>query len=333
LDKKVTYKNFQNDIVLLRVVTTFSLVIYHSFAMFSGAWELPSKYIGSADVNAYKWIARFSFSILLESFTFISGYLFAYKNTRCIEFVKLIKNKVIRLIIPCLIFSCIYDVLFKKSQQFSVLAFYNIFCGVGHLWYLPMLFWCFVMGYYLFKLNPCIALVISLFLKFAGYFVTLPVRLDSAFNFLFFFAFGYYFSIYKIKIINIFCKKYFVALFFLIYITMFLTSCYLRDASIKIYLLYIFNIIYRCSGITSVYLLFNMLKKTDLPNMLYIIDKYSFGIYIFHQIILDYTYYHSIVPDKLSIVYLPFFGIIITGIVSFSATWLVKRTKIGAIIL
>ena len=64
-------KKVLEDVVFIRIVLILLLVLYHSFAIFNGAWEKPS---GVPDISAYWWVASFSYSCLLETFVFISGY-------------------------------------------------------------------------------------------------------------------------------------------------------------------------------------------------------------------------------------------------------------------
>lgn len=48
-----------NDVVILRLLLIVLLVVYHSFCIFSGAWEVPDNY---PQIPAYGWIAKASYS-------------------------------------------------------------------------------------------------------------------------------------------------------------------------------------------------------------------------------------------------------------------------------
>ena len=79
---------------------------------------------------------------MLESFVFISGYLVGYQ-----VLIKkrelIIMNKVTRLLVPSILFSLIYWLIFNYNGIVSETFFYDLVNGVGHMWFLPMLFWCF----------------------------------------------------------------------------------------------------------------------------------------------------------------------------------------------
>jgi fucose 4-O-acetylase-like acetyltransferase len=139
-------KSLLQDVVLLRVIVIFLLVIYHAFIIYSHGWKEPVVF---QENSVYWWMAKFSYSFMLETFVFISGYLLAYQaiNGKLQEvFWHFTKKKASRLVLPCLIFSIIYFLMFR-DYSLSV-VYKDIYNGsVGHLWFLPMLFWCYLMGY------------------------------------------------------------------------------------------------------------------------------------------------------------------------------------------
>ena len=133
------------EISFMRPILLVLLVSYHAFAPYCGAWSLP---VGVDTNFIYKWLALFSRAFRLEAFVFVSGYIFAMQVIQKNKFqsvIELAKSKFLRLIIPCWIFGSIYWLLFKTTSPL------NIFAGIGHLWYLPCLFWCFIFSYVLFK--------------------------------------------------------------------------------------------------------------------------------------------------------------------------------------
>ena len=66
-----------DDIVILRFIVILWLIIYHSTAFFVGAWKVPFVYEFGEATYIYVWVARGAYAIMLEMFTFISGFLFA----------------------------------------------------------------------------------------------------------------------------------------------------------------------------------------------------------------------------------------------------------------
>ena len=85
---------------------------------------------------------------MLETFVFISGYIYSFQFfelKKNISFTKLVKKKSKRLLLPYFIFGIIYVLLFESYEE----SLYVNICirflnGIGHLWFLPMLFWCFI---------------------------------------------------------------------------------------------------------------------------------------------------------------------------------------------
>lgn len=181
-----------NEIVLIRLILILLLVLYHSFIIYKGGWRQP---IGYDNVCVYSWIAKFTYSFFLETFVAVSGYIFSYqiftrkKNQKLGSFII---NKIKRLLIPCWLFSILYYVLFLASNQYQGIdVVYKILSGTGHLWFLPMLFWCFLLGWFLVrwevstKWKICSLLMLSLLSI-----IPLPLRLNSALSYLMFFYIG-----------------------------------------------------------------------------------------------------------------------------------------------
>ena len=173
------------EISFMRPILLVLLVSYHAFAPYCGAWQMPE---GVESNIFYKWLGLFSRAFRLEAFVFVSGYIFALqiiKKNKFGSFIDLVKSKFIRLIIPCWVFGLFYWFLFRTTEITHVLT------GVGHLWYLPTLFWCFFVGYLLYKrtyspIRVWICLLILLMVSF----VPLPFQLGRAMYYIFFFYMG-----------------------------------------------------------------------------------------------------------------------------------------------
>ena len=135
-----------DEISLLRPITIGLLVVMHAFTMYAGNWSLPE---GIHPVRAYFWVQKLSFGCMLEMFVFISGYIFGfqlYGQKRDFKFWPLVFNKLKRLILPSSLFSFLYIVCFTNilvQHQWGALV-YGTLAGYAHMWFLPMLFWCFI---------------------------------------------------------------------------------------------------------------------------------------------------------------------------------------------
>ena len=94
---------------------------------------------------------------MLETFVFISGYLFGFQVQKngigIICFKNTILKKAKRLLLPCFFFGVIYYTVFYDLSKPVYEISYSIMCGTGHLWFLPMLFWCFTEIYLIERLK------------------------------------------------------------------------------------------------------------------------------------------------------------------------------------
>lgn len=103
-----------NDVMIMRPIVIFLLIVTHSFTMYTGgSWSLPE---GINEVYAYGEIAHIAFSFMLETFVFISGYLFAMQQQRQQKpFTFFLLKKLQRLVVPGIIFSTAYIACFDSE--------------------------------------------------------------------------------------------------------------------------------------------------------------------------------------------------------------------------
>lgn len=178
------------DVVIMRIGLIFLLLGTHSFAPYSGSWEaLPDMVNGSL----YNHISPFTHFISMPALIFISGYLFGHTwhRTKQQTFHNFIIKKVKRLIIPSIVFSIFYYYLFYDKDMSAVQIGYTIINGCGHLWFLPMLFWCFLFTFLLNKFNfPARTTIAILILIAIAPIPTLPLRLSSTCSYLIYFYLG-----------------------------------------------------------------------------------------------------------------------------------------------
>lgn len=182
------------DVSIIRPILIILLVFYHAFAIYSGAWA-PIDYF--PEVPVYWWLDKLSYACMLESFVFVSGYVFGYqvrtKGEEKLNAKKLFLAKFKRLIIPCALFSLLYILLFGDISQPLGQTLYGLINGVGHMWFLPMLFWCFV-GVWVFeklRLNT-IFVFILLILSSIFWVFSLPLQIGKTIYYMLFFYTGYW---------------------------------------------------------------------------------------------------------------------------------------------
>lgn len=334
-----------DEVNIIRPAIIVMLVVMHSFTIYAGGWHLP---VGIEYINAYAWIQRIAYSFMLEMFVFISGYIFAYQIyylKRPFSFKGLIHIKFNRLIIPSISFSLLYALFFYK-KEFHVGEFlYDIVCGLGHLWFLPMLFWCFVFTFLFFNwaltdlLKLCILLVISVFS-----FIPLPLGMAKSLYFLFFFYWAFYFWKHRLYVEKHFTNLKFVILVFFIFILMFVPLVLLREYLLaefsiahnsfdKIFWMSLANlcrIIYALIGVSWGYITAIYLSHAiKIPLWLSEVNKLCMGVYIFHQFFLQIIYYYTSIPTLLGSYWLPWFGVCIALTFSLLLTFLFRKIKLG----
>ena len=131
-------KKLLNDVVIIRPLAIFLLVVWHSFIIYTGGWAEPENF---KSIELYWWLAKGSYACMLELFVFISGYVFALGLKRKKPTLKnVLSSKFKRLIIPSIVFSIIYYVMFYDIRNLQISSFViKILSGCGHMWFLPMM--------------------------------------------------------------------------------------------------------------------------------------------------------------------------------------------------
>ena len=146
MKNKSRNNNILYEVVPIRLVMIVLLVFYHAFAIFSGAW---SPIAGYPEIPLYDILDKLSYTCLLETFVFISGYILGFQVSKkgdgyIHNVTPFLTKKLKRLILPSILFSVIYMFLFNGYEKPLPTVVYNLLSGTGHMWFLPMLFWCFV---------------------------------------------------------------------------------------------------------------------------------------------------------------------------------------------
>ncbi len=325
-----------DEVSFIRPILILLLVVFHSFAIFSGAWDMPE---GLEVIPAYGWVARSAYAIMLECFVFLSGYLWAYQREtmgKKDNVNKLIVSKFNRLIIPCLVFGVLYIVMIDGFNSLKESAL-SVWGGVGHLWFLPMLFWCFLLGYPIVsrQRNPIIVMSLLTVLTFCSI-IPLPLRISMSFYYLFFFIGGYYCWQYKEKITRVLYSK--TLLIWVLFIITFIGLSILVDvfdsmSFFKTKTLFsrlvsreihsITSLIYASLGTIALWLTSLRITSNHKLAKWYIeLGKYCMGVYIFQQFILKYLYYQTELPIQVGTTWLPWIalGIALSGSLLLSYT-------------
>ena len=334
-----------DEVTFMRTILALLIVFMHSFTCYDGCWRQPAGYV---DIPIYKWLARFSFAYTLEAFVFISGYLFAFQRitlNRIENGIKLTVNKLKRLILPSIIFSALYFILFYEYNDIGD-TIYSIINGCGHMWYLPMLFWCFIGGWLIeqVKIKDHWKLAILIALNLLSY-ISLPLRLSNAFTFMVYFYGGFLFYKYSDKIKPLITKK-FVIISWIVFVALFVFFRPLRDmltveaadSRIQKLLSSIGNhtcqLLYAWAGLIAFYA--TAVYYTQLHQLSKVtirIASCCFGIYLFQQFVLQLLYYKTELPLFIGAYCLPWCGFLIAAIVSYTLSELLLKTKAGRFLI
>jgi hypothetical protein len=296
------------------------------------------------EIPIYTWLARTSCAFTLEAFVFISGYLFAFQRitlNKKMEFETLVGNKLKRLLLPSVIFSAVYFAIFYQYKGLGNMV-YSIINGCGHMWFLPMLFWCFLAGWLLEKLkvNDVWKLAFLVCLNLFAL-ISLPLQLISAASYMVYFYAGFVLYKYRDAILAAITPKrliwgwlLFAVMFAVLRPMRDLLAC-TDDASkhVKLAMLVGNNacqLVYASLGVMVFYsTAVCYIQRHQLKQFAVKMAACCFGIYLFQQFILLLLYYKTNVPVEVGPYWLPWCGFVITVIISFILSALTLKTKVG----
>ena len=339
-------KTILNEVVLIRLLLIILLVGYHAFCPWTGAW----KPLEEDPRQEYWWIGKTAYSFMLEAFVFISGYVFAFqvsrKGAQMLSAKNLLLKKAKRLLIPSVIFSIVYLLCFGRHENESLFqAAMSVIEGRAHMWFLPMLFWCFVGIWLLSKIKLSTKLTI-IFLSVVSIisFIPIPLRLSSAMYYMLFFYLGYVVqrnSDFVEKLLN---PKIALTLV-LVFLALFLLARNIELGNIDNYgdklvdypIKNILQIGYSLSGVLlciGVAMAISKHRIKELNPICLKLSTYCFGVYLAQQFILQGLYYQILNRgggDNAAL--LPWIGIAVTLIISLVFAHIALKTKIGRFLI
>ena len=332
--KKLLY-----EVSIIRPIVILLLVIMHSFCIYAGAWGMPT---GIEYVAVYRLFVNFIMGFRIETIALVSGYVYAYQTlTLCrkYEFRSFAYKKFLRLIIPGLIFSLLYYFCFQfnKSTFGSLEWFLNLSSGFGHLWFLPMLFWCFLTIWCIdrYKLSSKTTFIILALLSILDM-PKMPFGFSRVFHFAFYCYLGYVMYANKQKILDKFMTyKYIVWAWVAYFLLVFASRGFAHINGFDL-LKNALSLFIACCGIFALFLL--VCKLIDKPNYaptekVIKSSKLCYGVYVYHQFILIFLYYHTELPQILGTYLLPWFSCIITLVLSILITNISLKSRIGRFLI
>lgn len=340
------------DVVVIRLVLIFLLVFYHAFAIYSGAWSnpFPACQVNAVDVPLYSFMAKLSHNFQLEAMTFISGLLFGYSIKHHPEFMTFqgcIVKKAKRVLLPCFFFSAFYYVIFFDLSASWYHVLYDILQGCGHLWYLPMIFWCFV-GVYLIekyiRISPQFFWVLAACAALLSLKVYLPLRLGHTATFFIYFLSGYFVMKYDLSQRIVFDTK--VSMLLIVLYVLFgvclkenVIDWETHSLSLKICRILTMNTLHLLGGGMMILSLYGLSNKAIVQEYLHnhsrfiTLSGYCYGVYIFQQFVLKYLYYKTDFPILFSSVTLPWISFLLALVLSILFCHLMLKTKFGRFLI
>ena len=339
-DNRILY-----EVIPIRLFLVVLLVFYHAFAIFSDAWAPIENY---PIIPFYSFLDKLSYSFLLETFVFVSGYVLGYQvknkgEQRTFNARYIFVRKFKRLIVPSLLFSTIYLIVFNMYHEPLLTLAYQIACGVGHMWFLPMLYFCFVFIYFIESINipHGVKLLVVLLMPFAS-FLPLPFRIGLTLYYFPFFYFGY-----KLMRTNTSFKFSFVQLFPIIIILFTLSFALKRIVENQYYMLerggelvtkflnfevrMVLRFICASLGVALIWLVSLKLKSVtnaSISDRILKVSDCCFGVYIFQQFVLM-LFNGSNFPHLVSPYLYPWLVFLLTLILSVLLTLVVRSTSLG----
>ena len=203
----------------LRIVATFFVVVGHSAYLnihtrYGGIdYILPTNLNYTYNSNLFMFIhnlVNWIYGFHMPLFFFLSGAVFCLKPLK--KFDIFFKSKVKRLYIPYFLTGLLFMIPIKYLCDFysfnnflsAINSFWMDGAESGHLWFLPVLFWCMMVFYIIKKIlnyfkieSNCILFLISIFIPKIFLMLPLPINivgLSQACDYLFWFTLGYIFE-------------------------------------------------------------------------------------------------------------------------------------------
>ena len=322
------------EIDIIRCILTIVVIAFHACCpYFTKTWALTSS-MTEGSIGIYTYIGHALYNGMLEMFVMLSGFLYANTLNKKIT-ISFCKKKLLRLYIPCLLWGCIYSILFLKD--FCVK---DIISGIGHLWFLPMLIWLFFIEYivnksYLLGLNEYHIFTILLLIAILP-FPSLPLRLNNSLFYLLFFHCGvvisrnYNHTMYKIRTMTFWHLSFFMICCAIAIIAITGLDSAAPDQPLiqKMLLISRSHLIHGLGAIVALPLYWRLAivissKWTNQHQIILSLAQCSFGIYILQEFGLRILYYNT--PFCA---YFGDFSPILSVPIVFVASWLMTKIMV-----
>ena len=342
--KKLLY-----DVSIIRPLIITMLVLLHSFTKIAHGGGYDNDY---QLVDGYQYFAWLIQGFRVETIALIAGYVFSYQSYalgRSYRFWPFVWKKFKRLIIPMLVFGTVYYFLFlNTADTFSAKEFIvKLLSGCGHLWFLPMLFWCFIFIWMVdhFKLNSWWLLGVLALVS-----VLPPPGLPLGFSRLphfVFYVYGGYFLWIKRDGLFKHCLswKWIVPLWVLYVLLVVVSHAVVPEVAdtmgrlgkaILLELSRVLKLLMAVCGIMALYLsVCSVTTKEGYKPKSWIVSASDncYGVYVYHQFVLVLLYFFTPFVSVVHPLLVPWIGFVVIMAVSLLLTCLTLKTKLGKFLI
>lgn len=279
------------NIVILRSFAILAVVLYHCYCPWLDAWN----WFSCDCRKVYSFIFEVALVGRMPLFVFVSGYLFSHliiDRGKYKTFWAFLNNKFKRLLIPCFTFSAIMSLALCSN-------YINIIVWSGyHLWFLKMLFWCFITGWILNRyVKSLYGKIITMMITIIMMGCKMPeiIGIGQYCKYFAFFYSGYLVYAYRLTLEFLFKGRF-------LYMFIFFYFLLLGVALVQYYNSDLINdIIHRNTIIVgiryllrplSVLIAFGLVetylrKKTKISKWFSQLNEISYGIYLTHMLLLQ----------------------------------------------
>lgn len=330
-------KTFMPDIAILRTLSVVVVVVFHVYGMMFADHFPQTK-------DLYKSIYFYFnncviINVAMPIFVFISGYLFFYqlKKNKYQSFIQMVKKKTIRILVPYFVFGLVMMATTGGFYPFELL-----YGGYWHLWFLPMIYWCFIISYFMKsidKWNRWVLLTVTLAIfgvPLLGKFIPRIMGLHNITIWYCWFFLGGVMYVFKNQTTTWILRYKINILLLLVYIAITVTSP-TDYGNITLQLI--------ISQICIIVFLWNVIHTMPQSLIKYFkpfisFSRYSFGIYIFHNWVALYLVSNTMKRifnlqslAQEHIILFPFMFFVVTLIVSYFMSYILLKTKIGRFLI
>ena len=367
MQKKLLY-----EVSVIRPIVIFLLVVTLALYIYRGWWPQPE---GVGYNNLYWWLGNIISGFRMDTIMFVGGYVFGYQCAelgRRQRFGAFAWKKVKRLLLPCYLFSVAYYLLFLADYAHFDLGamLLAVTDGVKHLWFLPMLFWCFLFGWVTDRLLRWVERYHPAWLNFSGWAMLLPLVLFSLLRFkglgfglarvnyyLFYFYLGYWLRRlvaqraaaghpwhpgWKLCVL-----LWVLYLFFLVFR---LQAAYphlpgmpwTRPLWMKGWPQIVVNLLVWCHTTCGILALYATVvgagSDERLSSLVPRLSRQCYGVYVFHQFFIEWLYYHTSLSawccaSVAGAWLLPWVVLAVTLLLSIACTQLMLKTRVGRFLI